>query len=291
MTPVPAALQSPFLVPFDGTFRVADAATAPPEAGKQHLKMRLKTASRQLGDLQRRLLANNTYAVLLTFQGMDASGKDSTIREVLGGISPTGCQVFSFKKPTRTELDHDFLWRTSCALPERGRIGIFNRSQYEEVLVVRAHPEMLQNQNLPRVSDSSTFWDERLDSIRDQEKHLARNGVVILKFWLNVSADEQKNRLLRRLDDPDKNWKFNADDVAERQYWERYMLAYEEALNGTSRPWAPWYAIPADCKPFMRACVAELIVTALSGLGMEYPEPDANDLIRFAAARTELMGG
>ncbi|HWM29137.1 MAG TPA: PPK2 family polyphosphate kinase [Woeseiaceae bacterium] len=283
--------ESPFLVPFDGSFRVADTATAPIETDKESLKTRLKAATRQLDSLQRQLLANNSYAVLLIFQGMDASGKDSTIRNVMGGISPTGCQTFSFKKPTRIELDHDFLWRTSCSLPERGRIGIFNRSQYEEVLVVRVHPEILQNQNLPRTSVGDAFWSERLESIREQEEHLARNGMVILKFWLNISADEQKNRFLRRLDEPDKHWKFNADDVAERRYWASYMQAYEEALNSTSRPWAPWYAIPADSKPYMRACVAELIVRSLSGLAMKYPKPDANDLIRFEAARKELLGG
>jgi PPK2 family polyphosphate:nucleotide phosphotransferase len=282
------APESAFLVPFDGSFRVADAATAPPENEKEHLKMRLKAAVRQLDDLQHRLLANNTYAVLLIFQGMDAAGKDSAIRAVMSGINPTGCQTFSFKRPTRVELDHDFLWRTSQALPERGRIGIFNRSQYEEVLVVRVHPEILRSQSLPHAPDGSTFWDERLQSIRDQEKHLARNGVVILKFWLNISADEQKNRLLRRLDEADRNWKFNPDDVAERRYRASYLQAYEEALNGTSRPWAPWYAIPADGKAFTRATVAELIVAALSGLGMKYPEPDINDLNRFAEARLEL---
>ena len=282
--------ESPFLVPFDGSFRVADAATAPIETDEAGLKSRLKAATRQLDGLQRQLLANNSHAVLLIFQGMDASGKDSTIRNVMGGISPTGCQTFSFKKPTRIELDHDFLWRTSRSLPERGRIGIFNRSQYEEVLVVRVHPEILQNQNLPRTSRGEAFWNERLESIREQEKHLARNGVVILKFWLNISAGEQKNRFLRRLDEPDKNWKFNPDDVAERQYWASYMQAYEEALNGTSRPWAPWYAIPADSKPYMRASIAELIVRALAGLGMKYPKPDANDLIRFEEARKDLLG-
>jgi PPK2 family polyphosphate:nucleotide phosphotransferase len=286
MKPLFAAPESAFRVPFDGSFRVADATTQPVDKG--HPKKRLRDAARRLDALQRLLLANRTWSVLLVFQGMDASGKDSTIRAVLSGISPTGCQVFNFKRPTRTELGHDFLWRTARSVPERGRIGIFNRSQYEEVLIVRVHPEILETQGLPRGADCSVFWNERLESIRDQEKHLARNGVVVLKFWLNVSQEEQKKRFLSRLDDPDKNWKFNADDVAERQFWEQYMRAYEDALNATSRPWAPWYAIPADSKPFMRAAVAEVLVAALSGLGLAYPEPDAADLVGFAEARAKL---
>jgi PPK2 family polyphosphate:nucleotide phosphotransferase len=281
-----AAPESEFRVPFDGSFRIADAATRPVDKG--HPKKRLRDAARRLDALQRLLLANKTWSVLLVFQGMDASGKDSTIRAVLSGISPTGCQVFNFKRPTRIELGHDFLWRTARSLPERGRIGIFNRSQYEEVLIVRVHPEILETQGLPRGADCDVFWNERLESIRDQEKHLARNGVVVLKFWLNVSQEEQKRRFLSRLDEPDKNWKFNADDVAERQFWEQYMRAYEDALNATSRPWAPWYAIPADSKPFMRAAVAEVLVAALSGLGLAYPEPDAADLVGFAEARAKL---
>ena len=177
--------------------------------------------------------------MLLVFQAMDAAGKDSTIRAVLRGINPQGCQVASFKQPSARELDHDFLWRVNARLPDRGRIGVFNRSHYEEVLVVRVHPKILSYQKLPGEIDMETIWDERLTSIRQQEEHLARNGTVILKFWLNVSRDEQKRRFLARLDDPDKNWKFNPGDVAERRYWDDYMHAYEEALNATSRPWAP----------------------------------------------------
>jgi PPK2 family polyphosphate:nucleotide phosphotransferase len=288
MTPLFAAPDLAFLVPYDGSFRVEDALTTPPEDDTRHPKKRLKAAARELDALQRLLLANKTWSVLLVFQGMDAAGKDSTIRAVMSGISPTGCEVYSFKRPTRTELAHDFLWRTSRSVPRRGHIGIFNRSHYEEVLVVRVHPEILDNQSLPRRAYGDELWDERLESIRDHEEHLARNGVVILKFWLNISADEQKRRFLSRLDDPDKNWKFNPDDVAERQYWEQYMHAYEEALNATSRPWAPWYAIPADSKPWMRAVIAEIIVAALAGLGMRYPEPDATDLVGFAEAREKL---
>jgi PPK2 family polyphosphate:nucleotide phosphotransferase len=226
--------------------------------------------------------------MLIIFQGMDSSGKDSTIRAVMRGINPAGCQVFSFKKPSEMDLDHDFLWRTSKALPERGRIGIFNRSQYEEVLIVRVHPEILKSQKLPVEINLETIWDERLESIRDQEKHLARNGTVILKFWLNLSRDEQKKRFLARLDDPGKNWKFNAGDVEERQHWDSYMQAFEAALNATSRPWAPWYAIPADNKPYMRARVAEIIVQTLAGIDLAYPQPSNEDRKEFEAARQKL---
>jgi PPK2 family polyphosphate:nucleotide phosphotransferase len=288
MTPLFAAPHSAFLVPFDGSFRVDDTPTAPPGDDRLHLKKRLRAAVRELDALQRLLLANKTWSVLLVFQGMDAAGKDSTIRAVMSGISPTGCEVYTFKRPTRTELAHDFLWRTARSIPRRGSIGIFNRSHYEEVLVVRVHPEILENQSLPRRAVGDDLWNERLESIRDHEEHLARNGVVVLKFWLNISADEQKERFLNRLDDPDKNWKFNPDDVAERQYWEQYMHAYEEALKTTSRPWAPWYAIPADSKPYMRAVIAEIIVAALSGLDMRYPEPDASELVGFSEARAKL---
>jgi PPK2 family polyphosphate:nucleotide phosphotransferase len=204
------------------------------------------------------------------------------------GVDPSGCQVFSFKKPSSLELDHDFLWRTTCRLPERGRIGIFNRSQYEEVLVARVHPKILDYQKLPGNIDLASIWDERLTSIRQQEEHLARNGTVILKFWLNVSKDEQKRRFLSRLDEFDKNWKFEPNDVKERRHWDAYMHAYEEAMNATSRPWAPWYAIPADDKPYLRARVADVIISALQSIGLKYPEPSAEDRAEFAAARHEL---
>jgi PPK2 family polyphosphate:nucleotide phosphotransferase len=204
------------------------------------------------------------------------------------GVNPAGCQVFSFKKPSQKELDHDFLWRTSCALPERGRIGIFNRSQYEEVLVVRTHPEILEFQQLPDSVDRKTIWTERLESIRDQEKHLARNGTVILKFWLNVSKAEQKSRFLARLDSEKKQWKFNPRDLKERPFWNEYMHAYEDALNGTSREWAPWYAIPADDKPFMRATIAGIIVAALQNIGLKYPTPSDEDKAKFDESRRAL---
>ena len=275
-------------VPYDDSFRIAAAATAPPQDDKDGFKRRLKKAQKSLDEMQRVLMARDRHSVLLVFQAMDAAGKDSTIRAVMQGVNPAGCQVFSFKKPSPQELDHDFLWRTSTRLPDRGRIGIFNRSQYEEVLVVRVHPEILDYQQLPAGLVTESIWDERLESIRDQEKHLARNGTIILKFWLNVSRDEQKKRFLARLDNPAKNWKFNSGDVEERGHWDAYMNAYEAALNATSRPWAPWYAIPADSKPYMRAVVAETIVAALGQFDLGYPEASEKDRAGFAAARAAL---
>ena len=282
------ATASENLVPFDGSFRVADAATTASMSQQWNAKKRLRKAIKRLDNLQKILWAHNRYAVLIVFQGMDSSGKDSTIRAVMRGINPAGVQVFNFKKPSEMDLDHDFLWRTSKALPERGRIGIFNRSQYEEVLIVRVHPEILKTQKLPVEINLETIWDERLESIRDQEKHLARNGTVILKFWLNLSRDEQKKRFLARLDDPGKNWKFNSGDVQERQYWDSYMHAYEAALNATSRPWAPWYAIPADNKRDMRARVAEIIVQTLSEIELNYPQPSNEERKEFESARKKL---
>ena len=282
------APESPYLVPFDGSFRVSKASTRALTDRHPHRGKHRKEATRNLNKLQRVLAAGDRHAVLLVFQAMDAAGKDSTIRAVMQGVDPSGCQVFSFKKPSSLELDHDFLWRTTCRLPERGRIGIFNRSQYEEVLVVRVHPQILDAQKLPDETNLDTVWDERLQSIREQEEHLARNGTVILKFWLNVSKDEQKRRFLSRLDDADKNWKFEPRDVVERRHWDDYMHAYEQALNASSRPWAPWYAIPADDKPYMQARVAEIIIDALQNIGLRYPEPSAEDRDEFTKARAEL---
>lgn len=282
------APDSPYLVPFDGEFRVADASTTPQTEGHRHVRKHRKEATRNLKKLQRVLAAGDRHAVLLLFQAMDAAGKDSTIRAVMQGVDPSGCQVFSFKKPSSLELDHDFLWRTTIRLPERGRIGIFNRSQYEEALVVRVHPQILEGQNLPGEIHLDTIWNDRLTSIRQQEEHLARNGTVILKFFLNVSKDEQKRRFLARLDDKDKNWKFEPRDVVERRHWDDYMAAYEYALNATSRSWAPWYAIPADEKRYMQARVAGIIVDALQSIGLKYPEPSSDDREEFAAARVEL---
>ncbi|MCP5090795.1 MAG: polyphosphate kinase 2 family protein [Gammaproteobacteria bacterium] len=283
------APDSPYLVPFDGSFDVAAAGTAAQTDGHPHKGKHRTKRTEDLNKLQRVLAAGDRHAVLLVFQAMDAAGKDSTIRSVMQGVDPSGCQVFSFKKPSSLELDHDFLWRTTCRLPERGRIGIFNRSQYEEVLVVRVHPEILGYQKLPGELNFETIWEQRLTSIHQQEEHLARNGTVILKFWLNVSRDEQKRRFLARLDNPDKNWKFEPNDVKERRHWDAYMNAYEDALNATSRPWAPWYAIPADDKPYMRARVADIIISTLQSIGLKYPEPSEKDRAEFAEARAELV--
>tara|TARA_R110002096_G_scaffold65006_1_gene158247 strand:+ start:28438 stop:29307 length:870 start_codon:yes stop_codon:yes gene_type:complete len=282
------APNSEYLVPFNGSFDVSRSHTTPQTDGVRHKGKHRRKAKEKLNELQRILAAGDRRAVLLVFQAMDAAGKDSTIRAVMRGVDPSGCQVFSFKKPSSLELDHDYLWRTTVRLPERGRIGIFNRSQYEEVLVVRVHPEILKYQRLPGELNLETIWDERLESIRQQEEHLAKNGTVILKFWLNVSRDEQKRRFLARLDDPSKNWKFDAGDVKERRYWDQYMAAYQDALNATSRPWAPWYAIPADDKPYMRARVAEIIISALQGIGLKYPTVTERDREEHAAARAEL---
>ena len=292
------AVPSPFLVPHDGSFDLTKALTVIDDRpGKKELKKALKKEIQKLYDLQRVFYAHDHHSILLIFQAMDAAGKDSTIRSVMSGINPAGCQVFSFKKPTPKELDHDFLWRTNCSLPERGRIGIFNRSYYEEVLVVRVHPEYLKYQrlpDLPQPSDRSdqpdleNIWQERFESIKDMEKHLTRNGTVILKFWLNVSREEQKQRFLSRLNEPEKNWKFATGDVVERGHWDEYMHAYQEALNATSTSTAPWYAIPADDKPYMRLTVARIIRQTLESLALEYPKVDAEEKVRFDEMRQLL---
>jgi PPK2 family polyphosphate:nucleotide phosphotransferase len=281
---------SPYLVPFDGSFRVARCPTAPPagKGGKKANKDRLRRLIRRLDDLQRILYADNRFALLLIFQAMDAAGKDGTIRAVMRGVNPAGCQVFSFKQPTPEELEHDFLWRTHKRLPERGRIGIFNRSYYEEVLIVRVRPEFLAGQNLPYPTKGKTFWEERYESIQNHELHLARNGMVILKFWLNVSPREQTRRFLARLEDPSKNWKFSEGDLKERPFWDDYMSAYQDALAKTSAPWAPWYAVPADDKPFMRTCVSELIVAGLKKLPLSFPRLAEDRVEEFRNLRKEL---
>jgi PPK2 family polyphosphate:nucleotide phosphotransferase len=284
-------VDSPYLVQAGGKFRIKDSDTAPPKKGpdKEQRKQLLAQSVELLSELQHILYAHDHHSVLMVFQAMDAAGKDSTIRAVLSGVDPAGCQVFSFKRPSLTELGHDFLWRTSQCLPERGRIGVFNRSYYEEVLAVRVHPEFLGTQNLPwRPKNLDDLWQQRMESIRDHEKHLSRNGTVILKFWLNVSKEEQRNRLLARLDQPEKNWKFEEGDLAERALWKDYMNAYEIALNETSRPWAPWYAIPADSKSFMRMTVADILVRTLQSLNLKYPTLEAEQLAEFGALKKQL---
>ena len=286
-------LASPYLVPFDGTFRVGKAGAHPPKKipTKKECTDRLATLGGELDALQRMLYAYDRYAVLLIFQAMDAGGKDSTIRAVMSRVNPAGCQVFSFKQPSSLSLDHDFLWRTTRCLPERGRIGIFNRSYYEEVLVVRVHPELLQKQKLPQPINLRHIWTRRYESIRNHEKHLAENGTIILKFWLNVSKEEQKRRFLSRLSEPQKYWKFSAADLAERKLWGKYMNAYEAALKATSRPWAPWYAIPADDKPFMRMQVAEIIVKTLRSLSLRYPPVTKKQKAKFSKLQKKLEKG
>ena len=282
--------KSKYLVPFNGKFSIKNTPTKPPasDPGEKKNQKKLKKLKNELRDLQDVLYAHNKYAVLCIFQAIDAAGKDSTIRAVTSGINPAGFQVFSFKAPSKQELDHDFLWRTSKSLPERGRIGIFNRSYYEEVLVVKVHPEYLGYQQLPSYSTSKEFWESRYQSIRDHEEHLSRNGIVIMKFWLNISKDEQKNRFIRRIDRPDKNWKFSAGDLEERKYWTQYQQAFQDALSSTSRPSAPWYAIPADDKPFMRLTVASLLAERLKTLDMEYPRLSAKDQANLGQFKAEL---
>ena len=285
-------IESPWLVPFDASFAVSRALTETSDApDKKACRKKLDRLIDEMGELQRRLYAADRHSVLLVFQAMDAAGKDSTIRAALSGVDPAGFQVYSFKQPSAEELDHDFLWRSATRLPQRGRIGVFNRSYYEEVLVVQVHPEYLQGQKLPGTIDHDRLWDERYESIRDHEKHLARNGTVIIKFWLNVSRDEQRKRFLSRLDEPEKNWKFSGGDVAERKHWDRYMQAYVSALNATSRPWAPWYAIPADNKPFLRLCVAETIVETMKQLDLRYPVVTDEQKQDFAGMRELLERG
>ncbi|MEN8175985.1 MAG: PPK2 family polyphosphate kinase [Pseudomonadota bacterium] len=281
---------SPYLVPFGGAFKRISVATTPPEDApdRKKLKKELETRVERLAELQRIFYAHDRHSLLLVFQGMDAAGKDSTIRAILKGVNPAGCQVFSFKQPSDEELDHDFLWRTGRCLPERGRIGVFNRSHYEEVLVVRVHPEYLDHQKLPADIDRDSPWEARYASIREHEQHLARNGTVVLKFWLNVSREEQRQRFLARLNEPEKNWKFATGDVRERGFWNDYMVAFETAVAETSRPWAPWYAIPADSKPYMRLCVADIVVRALESLDLHYPEAATKERAHFENMRKQL---
>jgi len=230
---------------------------------------------KELSALQSLLYASNRHAVLLVFQGMDAAGKDGAIKYVMSGVNPQGCEVFSFKLPSATELEHDFLWRTTCCLPERGRIGIFNRSYYEEVLVVRVHPEILRAQNLPEdLLEGDKIWEKRYRSIVDLEKHLHRNGTRIIKFFLHLSKEEQRKRFLARIDDPAKNWKFSRSDIAERKFWKDYVKAYEACLGATSTAHAPWYVVPADDKENTWLIVSQIILDTLKELEMGYPKPD-----------------
>ena len=262
-----------------------------PFDGKEQAQTHLQKGLARLYALQEKLYAQGQWALLLIFQGMDAAGKDSVIRHVMAGVSPQGTDVHSFKQPSTEELDHDFLWRAVKALPARGRIGIFNRSYYEEVLVVRVHPNILKAQKLPSSLVTRRIWDERFDDINAFERHLARNGTVVRKFYLHLSRREQERRLLERLDDPTKNWKFSTQDLAERAQWRAYRDAFAETLAATSHQHAPWYVIPADHKWFVRALVADIIVDALEGLNLAFPEVDAQHRRELARARRDLLRG
>jgi PPK2 family polyphosphate:nucleotide phosphotransferase len=244
----------------------------------------------ELSSLQHLHYASNRYALLLVFQGMDGAGKDGAIRHVMSGVNPEGCEVFSFKQPSAEELEHDFLWRTTCRLPERGRIGIFNRSYYEEVLVVRVHPEILRNQGLSEeLRDEKNIWQERFRSIVDMEAHLHRNGTKIVKIFLHLSEDEQRKRFLARIDEPDKNWKFSLADIHERKYWNDYMEVYGDCLGATSTHHAPWYVVPADDKDNARLIVSRIVLDALEGLKMAYPKPTPKRKAELQSIRKQLQ--
>lgn len=257
-------------------------------ADKPEAKRMLASGVERMAALQEMLYASDEWGVLLVFQAMDAAGKDGTIKHVLSGINPQGCQVTSFKQPSAEELDHDFLWRTQRAGPERGRIGIFNRSYYEEVLVVRVHPQILARQRIPPRLVGKRIWEERLEDIAAYERYLTRNGFPILKFFLNVSRKEQKRRFLERLDEPEKHWKFSAADVRERAHWKAYMQAYEEAIRATATEHAPWFVVPADEKWFTRLVVAAAIVETLEGLDLSFPKVDDAQRKELALARAQL---
>jgi PPK2 family polyphosphate:nucleotide phosphotransferase len=258
-------------------------------ASKTESEERLARQVEQMSELQNLLYADDRYALLLIFQAMDAAGKDSCIKHVMSGVNPQGCQVYSFKHPSAEELDHDFLWRTTRALPERGRIGIFNRSYYEEVLILRVHPEILHAQRVPQARlDDPDLWAQRYRSITGMEAHLERNGTRIIKFFLHVSKNEQRKRFLARIDEREKNWKFSSRDVAERKYWKDYMRAYEACLEATSSKRSPWYVVPADDKPNARLIVARIVVETLKQLDLAYPQLDAGRRRELAALRKQL---
>jgi PPK2 family polyphosphate:nucleotide phosphotransferase len=255
---------------------------------KQVAEKELPRGIERLVDLQGELYAQDRWAILLIFQAMDAAGKDGVIKHVMSGVNPQGCQVYSFKQPSVEDLNHDFLWRSSKCSPERGRIGIFNRSYYEEVLVVRVHKEMLERERVPPSLVTKNIWNERFADINAYEHYLSRNGVVIRKFFLNLSKEEQKKRFLKRLERPDKNWKFSASDIAERERWADYMIAYEEMIQHTATPHAPWYVVPADRKWYMHLVVAAAIIRALDELNLRYPTVDAAKRKELKAARIAL---
>jgi len=289
----PAALARRYRVERGQRFRLER--VDPGDTGRLHdpeiARVWLAESKEILSELQDKLFAQDSWSLLLIFQAMDAAGKDGTIGHVMSGVNPQGCQVCSFKQPSAEELDHDFMWRCLRNLPERGRIGVWNRSHYEEVLTVRVHPEHLRAQKLPQELLDDKLFDKRLHDIRNIERYLVRNGIVIVKFFLHVSRAEQRRRFIKRLDEPEKNWKFSAADVRERRHWNEYMRCYEQAIRATATPHAPWYVVPADHKWFTRLVVCRAIIDALRPLELHYPRIDARARKALAKARKELRGG
>lgn len=284
-------LSEKFIVPPGKTISLKkdfDPSFKPADLDKEKAKQLLAENLEKLTDYQDKLYAQNTYSVLVILQALDAAGKDGTIKHVMSGVNPQGCHVRSFKAPTHQELDHDYLWRCVKALPERGQIGLFNRSYYEEVLVARVHPEILARQQLPQKTKSSSIWKQRFEEINNFEKYLVANGTLVLKFFLYVSKNEQKKRLLERMEMPEKYWKFEMQDVKERKYWNNYIKAYEDCFNATSTKWAPWYVIPADYKPFTRLAVGSLICQALQSLKLSYPVLSKEQKALLMQAREQL---
>jgi PPK2 family polyphosphate:nucleotide phosphotransferase len=273
-------LTRPYRISAGRRFRLdsIDPSDTGPLKDKQRAKKRLESGVERLAELQDLLYAHDRWSVLLIFQAMDAAGKDGAIKHVMSGVNPQGCEVHSFKAPSAEEMDHDFLWRCLKALPQRGRIGIFNRSYYEETLVVRVHPDFIERQKIPAQLVTKRIWQERFEDIRAVERYLARNGTLVLKFFLHVSHDEQRRRFLSRLDEPEKHWKFSSADVAERRHWKAYMNAYEDMIRHTAADWAPWYVVPADNKWFTRLVIAEAVIGALESLKLHYPivSPEAH---------------
>jgi PPK2 family polyphosphate:nucleotide phosphotransferase len=274
----PIALAKDFETDYSGTYKA-----------KKDAEADLVTNVQRLADQQDLLYASDTYSLLILFQALDAAGKDGTIKHVMSGVNPQGCQVQSFKVPSAEELDHDYLWRATRRLPRRGQIGIFNRSYYEELLVTRVHPEILGHEHLPPKLDKKNIWKQRFDDINNFERYLTNNGTVILKFFLNVSKAEQKKRFLKRIEEREKNWKFSAADIRERQFWSQYISAYEQAFTHTSTPWAPWFVIPADHKWFTRLCVSQVIVAALKSLDLHYPTVPTSKAEELEKAKQELL--
>ena len=285
-------LANPYRVESSTRFRLRD--FDPGDTGKlspKHAAAELQRGVNQLSDLQDKLYAQHRWALLLIFQAMDAAGKDGTIKHVMSGVNPAGCEVYSFKAPSGVESNHDYLWRTTLRLPECGRIGIFNRSYYEEVLVVRVHEHLLEQRSIPPSLIHKNIWKHRFQDIRSFERYLTHNGVVIRKFFLNVSKGEQSRRFLARLEEPEKHWKFSASDIHEREYWNDYMAAYEDMIRHTSTSWAPWYVVPADHKWFTRIVVAAAVVDALEELNLSYPKVNAEKRKQLADARRLLHNG